>query len=316
MFLAFSNRSSNGKSLLSFITGGDAVKLNDWRNNLPPNRLELGLVPTVIMAGETPAVDLETTWSTGTIFLERIEALPGTRICPPTQFIRAIDKPEYKLEHFEANGTPYLGYNQLSTPGPMLSAPITIVKLADVKDLEKVSSNKRMYPITFPGVKFPDPVPVVNARAVAAAVAAAQAAQAGTSRGRSTDGSPGSSFVSSRSASPPSSTQSRSRIRSNVMVRSPVISPGDKWTVGPPPKRKKSSNVKVEMNLSDDDSDDNADQPPTNIDETINLVSDNSQEDQQDGFPDEAKDDSKDEDYDPSQDKEKRKRGPRGPHNK
>ena len=170
MYVAFS--SLNSKSTMSFITGGDAAKLESWLVGKPPNRVEMGMIPTVAMSGTLPVVDVLPTWVRGTIVLNRPEQTASTSsqfvsIQPPTMKIRLLDKPTYTLSQFFPNGTPYLAYKEMSTPSPYYTSDITVVKLGNVQDLMGMSPNRRVVyqpNSTQPNTdNLPMPVPVTSA---------------------------------------------------------------------------------------------------------------------------------------------------------
>ena len=314
---------------MSYITGGDACRVTDWIDNKGPPRVELGLIPTVVMTGETPRVDVPATWALATLILERPEALPGTRISPPTQIIKLMDKPEFRLLQFNPNGTPCLAYKRFSTPGPMISSHVTLVRVATVDQLKNVSTNKRMvYPLQQPGVKrpdsassasptpLPDPVAVLATRHMTNYGAGPSNTRANSSRNSSA------TSTGSDSATPPkinlhpvSVRLKRTPLRTNVLQSSPgarMSSASSKsYTVGVIPKKKRAS---VTLTFQEDSDEDNV---PHN--ETIDLATDTTDTSQED--PDQPHDDR----GEPSKPKEPPVKKPRqeegdkedegGPHN-
>ena len=269
----------NNRTTISWINGGDAIKVEKWLRNEPPHYVEIGMLPTIIAKGTFPKVDMDTIWTRGTIYLNRPNDPPGPgefiRIQAPTMKIRLQDSPDFKVKQFFPNGAPFLDYNSFVSPGPMIKGDISLIRVASVDDLKDVSPNKRMYPLPFPGVKppnLPEPVPAV-------AGPSTQRVASGTDRG-----STSSSAASPAAATPPKigsrlRRSPRNQIKTKVLQYSPSMSPSKQFKAMIRPKKRLRTDHKVTVDLtvaSRDDTDEETN--PDHANETIDIC-DSSQED-------------------------------------
>ena len=328
MFLAFG--SSGHRSTVSFVTGGQAWRVDKWNKNQPPNRLEIGMVPTVVMEGTFPNVDINPMWTRATIILIRPEIVPNQPIMPPSQKIRLVDKPEFSLNQFYPNGTPDLNYKQFTTPGPYINMDVWLVQLATVEELQHVSPNKRLVSLPFPGVKFPDPVPVTSApnrpgatstmtsadmRAIAGPTPSPVGVPPSGSSSSTTPGSNASDSSGSRKTrlkrTPLRTPEVKPVISTRLLAFSPELKPGGtRWTVGGTGDDAKRHKASLTVDLTINQSQPGQVQRPQNINETIDISSDMSQDpddskqaapqdDDEDNDQEEVDDHAKDKDYEP-----------------
>ena len=336
MFLAFGN--INNRSTVSFVTAGDAWKLDKWLNNLPPNRVEIGQVPTALTDGNLPMISMDATWTRASLVLIRPEIVPNKPIMPPTQQIRLVDKPEFTLHQFEPNGTPVLNYKQMTTPGPYLNTSVTFMRLATIPELLHVSPYKRLVSLPMTGVKapepqLPDPVPVIRPPGPSTSRPSSALALTGNTPSPATSGNRSSSSSStfSASASPRvrqsrlslSKTPDKPNFTTKVLTFSPQIKGGHTIRVAPygsAPASKKPKTASVHLDIAVSGDVEVEDQEPNNPNETIDIT-DSSQEDP------EARDDSKHENPDEEDDIEEKddhakdkdyepSKGRKRPHNK
>ena len=352
MFLAFSQ--TPRKCTVTFITGGDAYRVDQWNQGKPPLDLEIGLLPTIIMDGDFPNLCHQATWTSATLQLSRREqTAPTTTLSPPIQRVKMFDRPEYKLVQWDPNGMPRLAYKEFTTPGPLIRGNAILVQLASVDDLKHVSPNKRIYPLPFPGVKppnlpaqpmppqqlgnqitvntpqgpmlvtLPDPVPAVPAPALVNFGAGPSQTQ--TQPGARTSARAYSAPTQSASHQEDQrlprprlrTTPTRQRVNQKLLTYSPSLGPGKTYRVdGLGSLNKKSrTSVKVNLSLTRDDTDDDDQAGAHN--ETI-VISDTSHEDT-------SKDTSRDDDQDNDTtrdskegDKDNKEKGEKekgGPHN-